>query len=183
MEGKRARNIGGALVGALALAGAAFGATSAAAHNGGAEQASAVLQDAGGKTVGFARFTEDASGTVHVNIKVSGLSEGLHGTHVHGIGSCTSGASTFSGAGSHHNPPPAQPHGDHAGDLPNMTVNGAGRCRLNTNGAGFTLSAGATTIFDTDGSALVVHADTDDYMTDPTGNSGGRVVCGIIRAG
>ncbi len=182
MEGKRARNVGGVLVSALALAGASFGATTAVAHDGGAEQASAVLQDAGGKTVGFARFTEDASGTVHVNIKVSGLTEGLHGTHVHGVRSCATELTTFSGAGGHHNPA-AQRHGSHAGDLPNMTVNGAGRGRLNTNGAGFTLSAGATTIFDTDGSALVVHADTDDYMTDPTGNSGGRVVCGIIRAG
>ncbi len=182
MEGKRARNVGGVLVSALALAGASFGATTAVAHDGGAEQASAVLQDAGGNTVGFARFTEDASGTVHVNIKVSGLTEGLHGTHVHGIGSCTSGATTFSGAGSHHNPA-AQLHGSHAGDLPNMTVNVSGQGRLNTKVAHFTLTEGSTAILDGDGSALVVHAGTDDYMTDPTGNSGDRVVCGIIHAG
>ena len=130
--------------------------------------------------MGWARFTEDATGTVHVNVHVRGLTVGLHGIHIHNTGSCTP---TFAAAGSHHNPPPATAHGSHAGDLPNLVVNGAGIGHLDVTTDHATLSAGPLTIFDGNGSALVIHAREDDLHTDPTGNSGDRIACGVIVPG
>lgn len=164
----------GALAGSFAVASAASNTS-----DGPARRASAVLVDTSGATVGFARFVEDATGTLHVNVKVSGLAPGVHGIHIHAVGSC---APTFAAAGSHHNPLGA-PHGNHAGDLPMLVVNGAGQGRLNATTESATLSAGPISVFDLDGSALVVHADPDDFVTQPTGNSGARVACGVIVAG
>lgn len=148
----------------------------------GALHASAELVDPGGAPVGSARFVEDADGRVHVNVHVRGMSPGRHGIHVHAVASCTSAATAFSGAGSHHNPA-GSTHGAHAGDLPNLTVNTEGIGHLNARVSGLTLSQGTTSVFDADGSALVVHAAEDDLVTDPTGNSGARVACGVIVAG
>ncbi|MDQ3737999.1 MAG: superoxide dismutase family protein [Actinomycetota bacterium] len=170
---------GAALVAALAVGGVAVATTSAAANEG-AANAWAVLKDGGGDTVGFARFTEDAAGAMHVNVQVRGLSTGRHGIHVHSIGNCD--AAGFTSAGGHHNPSGAL-HGQHAGDLPNLVVNGAGQGHLNTKLARFTLADGPNAVLGGDGSALVVHALADDYVTDPTGNSGGRIACGVIHPG
>jgi Cu-Zn family superoxide dismutase len=153
---------------------------------GGASHATAVLQDAAGNVVGTAKFTEDASGVVHVNVHVKGLTAGLHGIHIHAVGSCV--APAFTSAGPHFNPGGAQhglenPAGPHAGDLPNLTVNGAGVGKLTAKTDRATLSAGGLSVFDANGSALVIHATADDQVTDPTGNSGGRVACGVITAG
>jgi len=164
--------VAGALL-ALAAPGAAVAEGSGAAH------ASAELRDAGGAVVGWAAFTEDASGTLHVNVQVRGLRPGLHGIHIHNTGVCSP---TFAAAGSHHNPLGAT-HGSHAGDLPNLTVNGAGAGHLDTTTDGATLTPGPTTVFDGNGSALIIHAGEDDLVTDPTGNSGGRIACGVIVAG
>ena len=163
--------------------------TSAYAQNDAAEHASAVLKDASGQVVGFARFTEDATGIVHVNVHVKGLSPGLHGIHIHAIGSCV--PPLFTSAGGHYNPLGKQhgldnPFGSHAGDLPNLTVNEAGVGRLDTTTDRVTVSAGPATLFDDTpgavGSALVIHANTDDQITNPTGNSGGRIACGVIES-
>jgi superoxide dismutase, Cu-Zn family len=171
-----------ALVALTALGGLAI--MSAAGADGGAEHASATLANAAGDTVGFADFTEDGNGTVHVSVHAKGLGEGLHGIHVHNTASCGSVTGPFSAAGAHHNPssPPAL-HGAHAGDLPNLTVNRAGVGRLNTPTARFTLTQSWSTIFDANGSALVIHAAQDDLVTDPTGNSGARIACGVIDEG
>ncbi len=157
--------------------------TSVYAGNDGSKRASAVLQDANGAAIGFAYFTEDAAGVVHVNVHVKGVSTGLHGIHIHAVGSC---GSAFAAAGGHHNPLGAQhgldnPVGAHAGDLPNLTVNEDSVGRLSTTTDRVTLSPGPTTLFDADGSALVIHANTDDQITNPTGNSGGRIACGVIE--
>jgi Cu-Zn family superoxide dismutase len=149
------------------------------ASGNGAQHASAAMFDAGGEQIGWATFVEDASGTVHVNVKVNGLSAGLHGIHIHRVGQC---APTFAAAGSHHNPLGAT-HGGHAGDLPNLVVNDEGRGRLNSATDSASLSTGPLSVFDADGSALVIHADPDDGITDPTGNSGARIACGVIQAG
>jgi Cu-Zn family superoxide dismutase len=151
----------------------------------GAEHATAVLRDANDQVIGFAEFVEDATGIVHVNVHVKGLAPGLHGIHIHAVGNCT--APAFTSAGGHHNPFGAQhglenPNGPHAGDLPNLTVNPAGIGHLNATTDHATLSPGPTSVFDADGSALVIHASTDDQVTDPTGNSGGRIACGVIEA-
>ena len=148
----------------------------------GARHAAAELRDAGGAAVGWARFTEDSSGILHVNVQVRGLSEGLHGIHIHAIGQCSP---TFAAAGGHHNPL-GHDHGldsttgAHAGDLPNLIVNGAGNGHLDATSDRATLSAGPVSIFDLDGSALVIHFGEDDQVTNPTGNSGSRIACGII---
>lgn len=151
---------------------------------GGALHASTTLHDAGGGTVGWAQFTEDATGVLHVNVHVKGLSSGLHGIHIHAVGDCTP---PFTAAGGHHNPAGVvhgldTATGGHAGDLPNLAVNVAGIGHLDATSDRATLSAGATTIFDADGSALVIHAAEDDQVTNPTGNSGTRIACGIIEA-
>ena len=149
---------------------------------GGGRHASVELVDAAGAPIGSAKLVEDGSGRVHANVHVQGTTPGLHGIHVHNVGSCASAATAFSGAGSHHNPG-GLTHGSHAGDLPNLTVNGEGIGPLNARVEGFTLSGGATSVFDADGSALVVHAAEDDLVTDPTGNSGARIACGVIVEG
>ena len=167
------------LAGLVAVAGAA----GVYAGNDGAEHASATLKNTAGEVVGQARFVEDGRGLVHVNVHVKGISPGEHGIHIHAAGACTP---TFLAAGGHHNPLGHEhgldnPDGPHAGDLPALKVNKAGVGHLNVTTDRATLSAGATTVFDGNGSALIIHADPDDQVTDPTGNSGDRIACGVIQ--
>jgi Cu-Zn family superoxide dismutase len=157
----------------------------ATADGGGAAHASATIVDATGAEIGFAKFTEDGDGTVHVNIKVAGLPAGNHGVHIHETGSCASVTGPFSGAGAHYNPGGTQ-HADHAGDLPNLIVNDDLRGRLNTTTTRVTLSDGPTTVFDTTvgkvGSAIIIPANEDDFGPVANGNSGARIACGVIVA-
>ncbi|HTN73126.1 MAG TPA: superoxide dismutase family protein, partial [Methylomirabilota bacterium] len=148
-------------------------------------RAYAELKDRDGKTVGMATFRE-ASGGVIVGVEVKGLTSGLHAVHVHAVGKCEGPA--FTSAGGHFNPAQKKhglrsPEGPHAGDMPNMYVDkdGAGRFEVLTDN--ITLKAGDRSVFDSDGSALVIHAGADDDMTDPTGNAGDRAACGVITAG
>jgi Cu-Zn family superoxide dismutase len=147
-------------------------------------RATAELKDKDGKTVGHATLQEQSDGVL-INVVTQGLTPGLHGVHVHAVGKCEGPA--FASAGGHFNPANKKhglksPDGPHGGDLPNMLVakDGAGRFEALTDA--ITLRAGALSVFDTDGSAIVVHAGADDDMTDPAGNSGDRVACGIIVA-
>jgi Cu-Zn family superoxide dismutase len=170
----------------ILLAALAAGATAtavtvgsiAASADGGASHASASIVDATGAEIGFANFTEDATGTLHVNVKVEGLTPGEHGIHIHTVGACSP---TFAAASGHHNPLGA-PHGTHSGDLPNLVVNVAGNGRLNATTDRATLSPGAVSVFDADRAALVIHALPDDFTTQPTGGSGDRIACGVIVA-
>jgi Cu-Zn family superoxide dismutase len=176
----------GVLGAAMALAGA-FAVQSLAR---GASHASAAIVDASGATIGWARLVEDATGIVHVNVHVTGLTPGLHGIHIHGIGAC---GPTFAAAGGHYNPLTRQhgllnTAGAHAGDLPNLIVNEDGVAHLDATTDRVTLTNGPTTLFDTAagavGSALIIHANEDDQVTDATnGGSGGRIACGVIVAG
>jgi Cu-Zn family superoxide dismutase len=170
------------LASALAiLGGVAVSAGGASADE--AWRASAVIVDASGAEIGFAKFVEDGDGSVHVNIKVAGLPAGKHGVHIHETGSCASSPGTFSGAGAHYNPLGAV-HAEHAGDLPNLIVNEDLQGRLNAATTRVTLSEGATTVFDTTvdkvGSAIIIHANEDDFGPVANGNSGGRIACGVI---
>lgn len=174
----RPRLVGG-LLGSLIL-----GATVASAAAAGAVHARAGLVDGAGQVVGWARLTEDAAGRLHLNVHVEGLAPGRHGIHLHAIGSCV--GPTFASAGGHHNPLGLEhgldnDAGAHAGDLQNLVVNGAGRGHLDVVSDRATLSDGPVTLFDADGSAIVIHALVDDQVTNPTGNSGGRVACGVIE--
>jgi superoxide dismutase, Cu-Zn family len=170
------------LVALMILVFTAMIVSAVAARANGALRASATLVDPAGNVVGEAKFTEDAAGNLHVNVEVKGISPGLHGIHLHAVGSCTP---DFAAAGGHHNPLGHQhgldnPLGAHGGDLPNLVVNGAGNGHLNATSDRATLSPGPTTLFDADGSSVIIHADEDDQVTDPTGNSGGRIACGVI---
>ncbi|MGH7390690.1 MAG: superoxide dismutase family protein [Candidatus Rokuibacteriota bacterium] len=160
----------------------ALAAACATVGGGAPETARAELKNPGGLTVGTATFTE-VSGGVRVVLEARGLPAGARAVHVHDVGRCEPPG--FNSAGGHFNPGKRQhgilnPAGPHAGDLPNLTVGPDGTGRLETTTDRFTLGAGPTSVFDTDGSALVVHAAPDDFRTDPTGNSGGRAACGVI---
>ncbi|MEK6721739.1 MAG: superoxide dismutase family protein [Chloroflexota bacterium] len=177
----------GRLVASIAALGllSAFAGSSLA---GGARHASGTFVDATGATIGWARLVEDASGVVHVNVHVKGVAPGLHGIHIHSVGVC----SPFTAAGGHYNPYLAQhgldnSNGPHAGDLPNLTVNGAGNGQLDATTDRVTLSDGPATLFDATagavGSAIVIHANPDDQLTDATnGGSGGRIACAVVES-
>lgn len=172
----------------ILILGAASTAPAMAAGDG-ARHASATFIDPTGNTVGWASLVEDATGVVHVNIHVDGLTPGRHGVHIHGVGACTP---TFAAAGGHYNPLGDQhgldnPEGPHAGDLPNLTVNPQGTGHLDAKTDRVTISAGPATLFDTttgaEGSAFIIHANEDDQITDATnGGSGARIACAVIRA-
>jgi len=170
-----------AILAALGLLAALAGATLA----GGARHASATFVDAAGATVGWARLVEDATGRVHVNVHVAGLAPGLHGIHIHSVGAC---APDFGAAGGHYNPLTHQhgldnPAGPHAGDLPNLVVNGAGIGHLDATTDRVTLSPGLATLLDTNGSAFIIHANPDDQVTDAgNGGSGARIACAVIES-
>jgi len=124
-----------------------------------------------------------ASGTqVNISIAVVGLSPGVHGMHLHTNGACD--APDFASAGAHLNPDGRQhgtsnPAGAHLGDLPNVTVGNAGTGTVSATLQG-PRDAVLAQLFDADGTAVVVHANADDYRTDPSGNSGGRIACGML---
>jgi len=148
----------------------------------GSPQATAELKNARGEAIGTASLWEDATG-VRLAVRVRGISPGKHGLHIHAAGKCD--PSDFTTAGGHFNPGGKKhglmsPAGPHAGDLPNLEVGADGTGRLEYLTKLVTLAAGPTSLFDADGRALVVHANPDDDTTDPTGNSGGRIACGVI---
>jgi superoxide dismutase, Cu-Zn family len=144
--------------------------------------AAAEIKDASGRTVGTANLTQLGS-AVRMVMQVSGLPAGVHAVHIHEVGKCEGPA--FTSAGGHFNPSGKQhgalnPQGSHAGDLPNLTVAADGTGRLETTSEQISLGTAPTALSDADGSALVIHAAPDDFRTDPTGNSGARIACGII---
>ena len=131
----------------------------------------------------IAAWAADHEINLFVNDRVKDLPPGQKGVHIHEVGKCE--GPQFTSAGGHFNPDKKQhgtlnPQGAHAGDLPNISVDGYGVGQLETTTNRITLGAGPTSVFDADGSAIVIHAAADDFKTDPTGNSGGRSVCGVI---
>ena len=163
-------------------------ATSVAAGPAGSRHANgafASAADPSGPSIGWVKLTEDRNGVVHVNVKVEGLTTGLHGTHIHTTGSCTP---TFAAAGGHYNPAPTHehgldnPNGPHAGDLPNLVVDLDGNGTLNAK----TDRVSIAELVAGDGSAFIIHANQDTQTTTPgengPGNSGGRIACAVIQA-
>lgn len=147
-------------------------------------KAKADIVDAQGQKIGVATFKEARHG-VKLHLKVSGLTPGEHGFHIHAVGKCEGPG--FQTAGGHFNPYGRQhglqnPQGAHVGDLPNLEVNRRGKGKVTTILVGVTLEEGpAHSLFGPEGTAIVIHASPDDYVTDPTGNSGPRVACGVIE--
>jgi Cu-Zn family superoxide dismutase len=135
----------------------------------------------GNKVVGEVNF-EQAGGKVRVTAQIIRLAPNKEfGFHIHEVGDCSSGDGMS--AKGHFNPY-GKPHGPqgsehHAGDMPNLKSDAKGKAKLSTELAVVTLSAGPASIV---GRAVIVHADADDYKTQPTGNAGGRVACGVIKA-
>ena len=157
----------------------------AAAPAAGAATANAEVRDAQGASLGTARFEEGESG-VRIALQLTGLPEGTHGFHIHQVGECT--APGFESAGSHFNPTNRQhglenPQGPHAGDMENIEVGAGGTVQLAIDNDRITLGGGPNSLLDADGSSIVFHAQADDNVTDPSGNSGDRIACGVITGG
>jgi len=148
-------------------------------------KATAALKNAQGVEVGTATITNGQSGTsVLINAKFSNLPPGVHAIHVHTVGACT--APDFTSAGGHFNPGGKQhgtenPNGHHAGDLPNFEVDAQGNGTISYTVQDTTLDDGPNSLFHAGGTALVVHANADDNKTDPAGNAGPRIACGVIE--
>src|SRR5262249_54703298 len=164
------------LIAGLALTGCA------SMMGGGTPGATADLKDAKGQSIGTATLTEQG-GKVRIVVQAKGLTPGKHGIHVHAVGSCEPPA--FTSAGGHYNPLSRKhgletPDGAHAGDLPNLEADASGNARYEATTDRISLSEGLISVFDGDGSAVVIHAMEDDQKTDPTGDSGDRGACGGI---
>lgn len=150
-----------------------------------AKTAHANIVNAQGATIGMAKVTSTARG-VKIAVSVSQLTPGEHGIHIHTAGKCEGPA--FTSAGGHFNPTSAHhgihnaqdPH-PHLGDLPNLLVGKNGKAKASFVATGVTLGDGADSLFHEGGTSLVIHAKADDLMSDPSGNSGDRVGCGVIE--
>lgn len=140
------------------------------------------LRDASGRERARATLNAEVD-ALAVRVQSAGLARGTYAAHVHSVGRCD--APDFQSAGPHWNPTTAQhgrenPRGAHLGDLPNLVVgaDGEGSVSYTVNGAG--LTSGQYPMADADGAALIVHAQADDYRTDPSGNAGDRLACAVI---
>ena len=148
-----------------------------------AQSARAQLKDAQAKVVGTATLSE-VPGGVRVSLRVSGLKPGQHGFHIHAVGKCE--PPDFMSAGPHFNPYGkhhglANPEGPHAGDFPNLEVRADGTGSLDAIASLMRLKEGPNSVFGPGGTSLIIHIDPDDEKTDPAGNSGVRVACGVIE--
>jgi superoxide dismutase, Cu-Zn family len=148
--------------------------------------AMATFMDADGNELGTVQLASAADG-VSVSGDLTGIAPGEHGMHFHETGDCDP-STAFESAGAHFNPTSHQhgtenPEGPHAGDLPNVTAGADGTVAVALTTDMISLTEGDPAyVFDTDGTALVLHAAADDYQTDPSGNSGDRVACAVIEA-
>ncbi|QNQ11732.1 superoxide dismutase family protein [Sphingomonas alpina] len=172
--------IGTAALAILGLAGCKEKALETGAPVAGGARAVATLKTAAGAEVGRVTASEVAGG-LRFTIDAKAMPSGTHGAHVHTTGLCE--GPDFASAGGHWNPTGMKhgsmnPQGPHEGDLPNLIIGTDGRGTLGITIPGATMAG----LLDGDGSALVVHAAADDLMTDPSGNSGARIACGVFGA-
>ena len=150
-----------------------------------AQSAHADIVNAQGAKIGTATITPTASG-VRIAVKVSQLTAGEHGIHIHTVGKCEgpdfkSASGHFNPTNAHHGIHSTQEPRPHVGDLPNLVVDSSGKGSASFIARGATLGEGADSLFHEGGTSLVIHAKADDLMTDPSGNSGDRVACGVIE--
>jgi superoxide dismutase, Cu-Zn family len=146
--------------------------------------ATAAVKDASGKELGTVTLS-DSSGRIIASGQLTGLPRGEHAIHLHTVGKCA--PPKFETAGDHWNPTGREhgtqnPNGPHLGDLPNFSVAQNSSGRVEVTAPGGTLR-GANPLLDSDGAAVVVHAKPDDYKSQPSGNSGDRIACGVVEGG
>ena len=170
---KRFRGLAAALLAGIALPAMAQGGA-----------ATAVVIDQSDATIGTLTLM-DMDGGIQVSGELKGVPNGDHGFHIHETGVCDA-AGKFESAGAHFNPEGKQHgaenlEGPHAGDLMNVTADDNGNATVDLHNMGATIADGDASIRDADGAAIVLHADPDDYKTDPSGNSGDRIACGVIE--
>jgi superoxide dismutase, Cu-Zn family len=163
------------------------GCASASRMGNAVSRATAIMYDINGTPIGTAELWQDPGGLVNVEIASLALPAGTHGIHFHEVAKCEGGATAFSTAGAHFNPLGKQhglsnPAGAHAGDAPNIVIPSGGVGRVAFTSDRVTLTPGTTSLFDADGSSIVVHANPDDQVSQPSGNSGARIACGVVRA-
>lgn len=160
-----------------ATVGTAAGTAAASVGN-----VTAVMHDSTGRELGTLTLTDSAQG-ITVRGTLRGLPPGEHGFHIHTTGQCSP---TFDAAGGHWNPTGRQhgtqnPAGPHFGDMPNITVGPDSTVAIEATTPGGRLS-GTDGLLDADGAAIMVHAGPDDYRSDPAGNAGTRIACGVVTA-
>jgi Cu-Zn family superoxide dismutase len=145
------------------------------------QTAQAELKDAAGKSVGMVNLTETPHGVL-MHVKLIGVPAGTHAFHVHTTGKCEA---PFTSAGGHFNAD-AEQHGAmnemgmHSGDMPNVDVPADGNLSFDVLNPNVTLKAGANSLFKDGGTALMLHGGADDYKSDPAGNAGPRIACGVV---
>ena len=144
-------------------------------------RASAMLSSTSGSSAsGTVELAQNADGSVDVTVKLTGVPAGVHGFHIHDKGDCGDNGNA---AGGHFNPsatahgaPSADPH--HAGDFGNVTADASGNVNAHFTTRSITLSEGANSAV---GHAIILHANPDDLTTQPTGNAGPRIACGVVQ--
>ena len=147
-----------------------------------AQSAKAALKDASGKDVGTVTLVQAANGVL-LRMSIKGLPAGERAFHVHGVGKCEA---PFTTAGGHFNPSDKKhgleaAAGAHAGDMPNLFVPASGELRVEVLNTAISLAKGQpNSVFDADGSSIVIHLGADDHKSDPAGNAGDRIACGVI---
>jgi Cu-Zn family superoxide dismutase len=150
---------------------------------GASKSAHADIVNAQGQNIGTAKIVPAKQG-VKIEVSVSQLPPGKHGIHIHAVGKCE--GPDFKTAGPHLNPDTKKhgkdnPEGPHAGDLLNLEVKADGTAKATLLDTMVTLGDGPNSLFHEGGTSIVIHEKEDDYKTDPAGNSGARIACGVIQ--